>query len=169
VKYHTAAVQNFDFCEWPVAFGVLRCIADYREIPRRKRLPGGVELNAVVHSEPSVKNGTQESSTSNPNELLALLPEHCELESAAPTESSSWWRWLSHLFHLDSDFTIVLGLMWISRKISPPCFRTECEGGQLRRHSQLLSQMILHSRGHSFAIPRVTYETTKRSFLMRCL
>jgi len=31
------------------------------------------------------------------------------------------------------------------------------------------SQMILRSRGQSFDVPRVTYETTKQSFLMRCL
>ena len=30
-------------------------------------------------------------------------------------------------------------------------------------------QLILRSRGHSFDVLRVTYETTKRSFLMRCL
>ena len=34
---------------------------------------------------------------------------------------------------------------------------------------QSSSQMILRSRGHSFVVPRVTYKTTKRSFLMRCL
>jgi len=34
---------------------------------------------------------------------------------------------------------------------------------------QSSSQMILRSRGHSFDVPRVTYETTKRSLLMRCL
>jgi len=36
---------------------------------------------------------------------------------------------------------------------------------------QSSSQMILRSRRHSFdvTVPRVTYETTKRSFLMRCL
>jgi len=34
---------------------------------------------------------------------------------------------------------------------------------------QSTSQMILRSRGHSFDVPRVTHETTKRSFLMRCL
>ena len=31
------------------------------------------------------------------------------------------------------------------------------------------SQMILRSRVHSVEVPRMTYETTKRSFLMRCL
>jgi len=34
---------------------------------------------------------------------------------------------------------------------------------------QSSSQMILCSRGHSFDVLCVTYETTKRSFLMRCL
>jgi len=34
---------------------------------------------------------------------------------------------------------------------------------------QSSSQMILRSRGHSFDVPRVTNEMTKRSFLMRCL
>jgi len=34
---------------------------------------------------------------------------------------------------------------------------------------QSSSQTILRSRGHSFEVPRVTYEATKRSFLMRCL
>ena len=33
---------------------------------------------------------------------------------------------------------------------------------------QSSSQMILRSRGHSFHVSRVTYETTKRSFLMCC-
>ena len=34
---------------------------------------------------------------------------------------------------------------------------------------QSSEQMILRSRGHSFDVPRVTYETTKRSLLMLCL
>jgi len=34
---------------------------------------------------------------------------------------------------------------------------------------QSSSQMIFRSRGHSFDVPRVTYEARKRPFLMRCL
>ena len=50
--------------------------------------------------------------------------------------------------------------------------RCKWEGHCLHRMlspRQSSRQMILRSRRHSFDVPRVTYETTKRSFLMRCL
>jgi len=54
-------------------------------------------------------------------------------------------------------------------KLFAPC---KWEGHCLH-HMLLLrqssSQMILRSKGNLFDVPRVTYETTKQSFLMRCL
>jgi len=57
-----------------------------------RKWPTGVETSTVVELEPHVTSSSQDSSTSNQNELLALLPEHSELQSAAPAESTSWWR-----------------------------------------------------------------------------
>lgn len=54
--------------------------------------PTDIEPSTVVPLEPRVTSSSQESSASNQNESLALLPEHCELESATPADSSSWWR-----------------------------------------------------------------------------
>ena len=72
-------------------------VADYRDSLLRVRhsgckWPPGVEPSTVVQLEPQVTSSSQESSASNPNESLALLPEHSELESAAAAESTSWWR-----------------------------------------------------------------------------
>ena len=73
-------------------------VVDYRDSLLKVRhsgckWPPGVEpSSAVVQLEPHVTSSSQESSASNPNESLALLPEHSELESAAAAESTSWWR-----------------------------------------------------------------------------
>lgn len=71
-------------------------VVDYRDSLLKARHSGckwlpGVEPSTVVQLEPHVTSSSQESSASNPNESLALLPEHSELESAA-AESTSWWR-----------------------------------------------------------------------------
>ena len=65
-----------------------------------RRWPAGVEPSTVVQLEPHVTSSSQESSTSNQNELLALLPEHSELQSAAPAESTSWWRCVTVSYHI---------------------------------------------------------------------
>ena len=66
--------------------------------------PTGVEPSAVVQLEPRVTSSSQESSTSNHNELLALLPEHSELQAAAPAESTPWWRCV----HICDIYSVIL-------------------------------------------------------------
>jgi len=88
--------------------GLLSCfidswiVTDYRDGLMKARhsghkWPTGSESSTVVQLEPRVMSSSQESSASNHNELLALLPEHAELKSAAPAQPDSWWRYVSVL------------------------------------------------------------------------
>jgi len=103
---------SLDACWWQsdhasnlLQFLVYRIVADYREDPLKvrhsgRKWPTCVEPSTVVQLEPHVTSSSQESSASNPNELLALLPEHSELASAGPVaESTSWWRCVGVLRH----------------------------------------------------------------------
>jgi len=108
----TNACKGVDACWWLSGCGfssdLLQSIVYWIVVDSRDGLlkvrhsgrtwPMAVEPSTVVQLEPRATSSSQESSTSNHNELLALLPEHSELQAAAPAESTSWWRCV-HVFH----------------------------------------------------------------------
>jgi len=100
-------------------------VTDYRDGLLKVRhsgqkRPTGTESSTVVQLEPRVMSSSQESSASNHNELLALLPEHSELKSTAPAQSDSRWRYVSVLC-----LTVMYVVVHISKLCSAGCLNIQ--------------------------------------------